>query len=62
MYYNKKYQDFIDDNFFVIDSNNCKNIESKLYGFVIQENNIIAFKKNYNKHIEKKNTETISIY
>lgn len=54
MYYNKKYQDFIDDNFFVIDSNNCKNIESKLYGFVIQENNIIAFKKNYNKHIEKK--------
>ena len=54
MYYNKKYQDFIDDNFFIIDSNNCKNIESKLYGFVIQDNNIIAFKKNYNKHIDKK--------
>lgn len=54
MYYNKKYQDFIDDNFFVIDSNNCKNIKGKLYGFVLSDNKLTAFKDNYNKHIEKK--------
>lgn len=54
MYYNKKYQDFIDDNFFVIDSDNCKTIKSKLYGFVLLDNKLIAFKNNYNKHIEKK--------
>lgn len=58
MYYNKKYQDFIDDNFFVIDSDNCKDTKSKLYGFVIQENKISAFKKNYNQHIEKKDNGT----
>lgn len=54
MYYQAQYQDFLEDNFFVIDSNNCKDIESKLYGFVLQDTNIIAFKKDYNKHIEKK--------
>lgn len=54
MCYNKKYQDFIDDNFFIIDSDNCKNIKSKLYGFVLLDNKLIGFKDNYNKHIEKK--------
>ncbi len=53
MYYQAKYQDFIDDNFFIIDSNNCKNIESKLYGFVIKDKTLLGFKKDYNQHIDK---------
>lgn len=54
MCYNNKYQDFIEDNFFVIDSDNCKNIKSKLYGFVLLDNTLVGYKDNYNKHIEKK--------
>lgn len=54
MYYSEKYQNFIDDNFFVIDSNNCKTIKGKLYGFVLLDNKLLAFKDNYNTHIEKK--------
>lgn len=31
----------ITENFFYIDSNNCNNIESRLYGFVILDDKIL---------------------
>lgn len=53
MFYKEKYQNFINDNFFIIDSENCIDFEGKLYGYAILENKIIGFQKNYNQHINK---------
>lgn len=48
-------ENFLDDNFFVIDSNNCQSVKGKLYGYVITENEFIRNKNEYNKEIA--NTE-----
>lgn len=39
----------IDDNFFIIDSNNLKTVKNKFYGFSIEDYNIIS-KENIDKH------------
>ena len=42
---------FVEDNFFVIDSNNCHDVKGKLYGYVITENQFIRNLHEYNKEI-----------
>lgn len=38
---NKKINEFVENEFFIIDSNNLDDVDSKLYGFIIKNNQII---------------------
>lgn len=47
----KEDNDFLNDNFFVIDSNNCDEINSKFYGYAIYDGKIVI--QGQNKHISE---------